>query len=167
MSGRDEFRPICDKCTPQRTLGTGSLDARRLLARNTRGRNITMITSLYDESLTGIRVVEQETQRDENKVISKIYCTYCGHMHRDEDFVFSVKRYIYKYESTFGASHRTFETLRNAKTHPTNPHHAPDYDEYLGEDDGDYCTICNNHEDDCTCCEHCGYDRRTCGCEED
>ena len=164
MSGLDETRPVCD-CGGRLVDG---LDNKRLIARNIVGVNLMMITSLYEESLTGIRLATYEVSGDENKVITSTFCTNCGNKSSNHDFIFLVKKYIYKYEKNFGTTHGIFSQKLQKKLHGKERRSEPEYEEYLGEDVDEYCPECGNLEDDCSCgnecCDNCGEDRRSCGC---
>ena len=163
MSGQDEFRPTCKYCSPNYRDG---LDTRRLFAKNNIHNSVIMISSLWEESVTGFRIIEQEIGRNGNKVIVSVYCGSCGYNNTSEEFVFAIKRYIYKYQKEFGTTNLLFNRALNA-VYGGESHAEPSYEDYLGEDADDYCDNCGEHFDICSCttnCEECGQPISECRC---
>lgn len=164
MSGQDEFRPACRHCSPKLKDG---LDTRRLFGKNNVHNTVTMISSLWEESVTGFRIIEQEVSGKESDVVVSIYCSSCGNNSTSEEFVFATKRYIYKYQKEFGTTNFFFNRALAAIHNKGISHAEPSYEDYLGEDVDDFCENCGEHVDNCSCttnCEECGQPISECRC---
>jgi len=165
MSGYDEVKPYCQKCKPQYSEG---FDDRRLLARNREGNNLNIITSDYDESLTGIRVVMFSPILNGSNVISYVRCSHCGEKYGDSEFVFAVKKYIWFYKDKFGLDYNEWnKQLDRIRYGDTSDISEPNYDEFVDDDD-DTCPNCGYPYSECECetCSECGYLIDDCTCDD-
>lgn len=177
MSGQDEFRPTCRHCSPKLKDG---LDTRRLFGKNNVANSVMMISSLWEEGVTGFRIIEQEIGGKDNRVVVSVYCGSCGYNSTSEEFVFATRRYIYKYQKEFGTTNFLFNRALAADHNKNIARAEPDYQDYLGEDVDDFCAVCGEHEDyclctptcdvceqpttSCRCCTECGMDSLYCSC---